>query len=101
VPGPIDDLRAVVGSAAAAPEPMRAYLDKVHTRAYAITDADVEALKAAGLTEDEIFEQTVAVAIAEGLHRLDVAERVLSRRLDGGSQGAEAPALPAPERVTG
>ena len=25
-------------------------------------------------------------------------ERVLSRRLDGGSQGAEAPAWPAPER---
>jgi alkylhydroperoxidase family enzyme len=77
VPGPIDDLRAVAGSAAHAPEPMRDYLDKVHARAYAITDGDVEALKAAGLTEDEIFEQTVAVAVAEGLRRLDVAERVI------------------------
>ena len=76
MPGPIDDLRAVVGSAAAAPEPMRDYLDKVRARAYAITDADVEALKAAGLTEDEIFEQTVVVAIGEGLRRLDIAERV-------------------------
>jgi hypothetical protein len=77
VPGPIDDLRAVAGSAPAAPASMRDYLDKVHTRAYAITDADVDALKAAGLTEDEIFEQTVVVALTEGLRRLDIAERVI------------------------
>jgi alkylhydroperoxidase family enzyme len=77
VPSPIDDLRAVADSAAHAPEPMRDYLDKVHTRAYAITDGDVEALKAAGLTEDEIFERTVAVAVEEGVRRLDVAERLI------------------------
>jgi hypothetical protein len=77
VPGSIDELRAVVDSAAAAPESMRDYLAKVHTRAYTITDDDVEALKAAGLTEDEIFEQTVAVAIGEGLRRLDSAGRVI------------------------
>jgi alkylhydroperoxidase family enzyme len=56
---------------------MDAYLEKVHLHAYKVTDADVEALKAAGLSEDEIFEQTVAAAIAEGLHRLDAAERVI------------------------
>jgi alkylhydroperoxidase family enzyme len=77
VPGPIDDLRAVVGSAQPAPTSMRDYLDDVHTRAYAIADEDVDALKAAGLTEDEIFEQTVVVAITEGLRRLDIAERVI------------------------
>ena len=77
MPGPIDDLRAVAGSAPAAPEPMRDYLDKVHARAYTITEGDVEALKAAGLGEDEIFEQTVVVAIGEGLRRLDIAERLL------------------------
>jgi len=49
----------------------------VRTRAYAVTDGDVEALKAAGLSEDEIFEQTVAVAIAEGLRRLDAASAVI------------------------
>ena len=47
------------------------------TRAYTVTDADVEALKAAGLSEDEIFEQTVAAAIAEGLRRLDAAAAVI------------------------
>jgi alkylhydroperoxidase family enzyme len=56
---------------------MAAYLEKVRERAYAVTDADVEQLKAAGLTEDAIFEQTVAVAIAEGLRRLDRAADVI------------------------
>ena len=45
--------------------------------AYSVTDADVEALTAAGLSEDEIFEQTVAAAISQGLRRLDAAEAVI------------------------
>jgi alkylhydroperoxidase family enzyme len=53
------------------------YLEKVRLRAYEITDADVRALEDAGVTEDEIFEQTVAVAISEGLRRLDAAEKVI------------------------
>ena len=56
---------------------MAGYLAKVRERAYTVTDADVEALKAAGLSEDEIFEQTVAAAIGEGLRRLDAAEEVI------------------------
>jgi hypothetical protein len=73
VTGPLDELRTL---AAAAPEPagvLSPYLDKVRSRAYAVTDGDVEALKKAGLSEDEIFEATVAVAIGEGLRRLDAA----------------------------
>ena len=35
-------------------------------------------MKAAGLSEDEIFEQTVAAAIGEGLRRLDRANEVLA-----------------------
>ena len=59
------------------PRPWRAYLAKVRERAYAVTDADVEALKTAGFTEDEIFEQTVAAAIAQGLRRYDTAMDVI------------------------
>ena len=77
MPGPIDDLRAVAASTPAAPTSMGDYLAKVHTRAYTITDAELQGLKAAGLSEDEIFEQTVAVAIREGLRRLDIAEQVI------------------------
>ena len=57
---------------------MESYLRKVHERAHTITDADVDALRAAGCSEDEIFEQTVAAAVAEGLRRLDRAEEVLA-----------------------
>ncbi|HEX7626669.1 MAG TPA: hypothetical protein VF379_06395 [Gaiellaceae bacterium] len=74
---PLDDLRAVVASMPQAPEAMNAYLGKVSEHAYKVTDADVEALKAAGLTEDAIFEQTVATAIEQGLRRLDKAMDVI------------------------
>lgn len=74
---PISELRAVVASSAPAPSEMAAYLEKVRDRAYAVGDRDVEALKEAGFSEDEIFEQTVAVAIAEGLRRLDRAAEAI------------------------
>jgi alkylhydroperoxidase family enzyme len=74
---PLQQLRDNVAATPAAPEAIAAYLAKVRERAYTITDADVEALKEAGLTEDEIFEQTVGAAIGEGLHRLDKALAVI------------------------
>lgn len=74
---PIDKLRATVAAVPPAPDAMAGYLRKVHERAYAVVDGDVETLKAAGLSEDEIFEQTVAAAIGEGLRRLDRANEVL------------------------
>lgn len=74
---PIQELRDVVETTGPAPAEMAAYLEKVRDRAYTIVDRDVEALKESGLSEDEIFEQTVAVAIAEGLRRLDRATEVI------------------------
>ena len=58
-------------------DPLEAYLAKVKDRAYSITDADVDAVKDAGVSEDEIFERTVAVAVQEGRRRIAAAERVL------------------------
>ena len=74
---PIDELRRVASSAAPTPAAMQPYLEKVRTGAFAVTDEDVDALKRAGVTEDEIFEATVAVAIGEGLRRLDAALEVI------------------------
>jgi hypothetical protein len=71
------ELRALAAARSAPPEPMAPYLEKVRERAVTVTDADVHALKNAGIGEDEIFEHTVAEAMAEGLRRLDAAERVL------------------------
>jgi alkylhydroperoxidase family enzyme len=56
---------------------LESYLAKVRDRAYTVTDADVQALKDAGLSEDEIFERTVEVAVAEGRRRQAAAERVI------------------------
>jgi alkylhydroperoxidase family enzyme len=73
----VDELRRLAAAAPSAPRTMDAYLAKVRERAYTVTDADVESLKAAGLSEDEIFEDTVAAAIGEGLRRLDRATEVI------------------------
>lgn len=74
---PIGELRSVVVASAAAPPQMAPYLKKVRDRAYTVVDRDIEALKEAGFSEDAIFEQTVAVAIGEGLRRFDAAARVI------------------------
>ena len=70
-----DDLIARLRESAqperAAPAQMARYLEKVRLHAYKVTDRDVEELKAAGFSEDEIFEHTVAAATAAGLDRLE------------------------------
>jgi alkylhydroperoxidase family enzyme len=73
----IDELRAVAAATPPAAPALEPYLEKVATRAYTVTDADIDALVAAGLSEDEIFEQTIAAAITQGLRRLDVATAVI------------------------
>ena len=60
-----------------APADFRAYLDKVRGEAHTVTDEDVEALKAAGHSEDEIFEQTVSAAVGAGLERVDAGLQAL------------------------
>jgi hypothetical protein len=74
---PLTELRDVVAETPPAPPEMGPYLEKVRDRAYAVVDRDVDALKEAGFSEDAIFVQTVAVAIAEGLRRLDRAHEVI------------------------
>jgi alkylhydroperoxidase family enzyme len=68
---PIENLRAIAAAVPPPPPSFEQYLDKVRSLAYTVTDGDVAALKAAGFSEDEIFEHTVAAAVAEGLRRLD------------------------------
>ncbi len=71
MPEPIEQLRAIVAAAPPEPPALAQYLERVRNRAYTVTDADVATLIAGGYSEDEIFQQTVTVAIAEGLRRLD------------------------------
>ena len=58
-------------------EALDAYREQVRHRAYAVTDADLERLRTAGHSEDEIFEATVAEAVRAGLERLDAGLRAV------------------------
>ena len=67
----IADLRTAAQPDRPAQPAFAAYLEKVRNAAYTVTDADVQALKDAGYSDDEIFEQTISAAVAAGLHRLE------------------------------
>lgn len=60
-----------------APPELAPYLENVRRNAYKVTDEDLQALKDAGYSEDVIFEQTVSVAVAVGLERLEAGLGVL------------------------
>ena len=84
-PGATDEsLRRTVESRAAAlggrstedsdttlPPALDAYINKLGRHAYKVTDADVDALKAAGFSEDAIFELTVSAALGAAAGRLE------------------------------
>ena len=64
-------LRAASRPERPGPPALATYLEKVRLHAYKVTDSDVQALKDAGFTEDQIFEHTVSTAVAAGLERLE------------------------------
>jgi alkylhydroperoxidase family enzyme len=73
----IEGLRLAARPDRPAPAAMEPYLEKVRRGAYRVTDGDVDELRAAGFSEDEIFEHTVSAAVSEGLVRLDAGLRTL------------------------
>ncbi|VAZ80843.1 hypothetical protein LAUMK4_05190 [Mycobacterium persicum] len=48
------------------PEPLQAYVDKLRRHAYRVQDSDMERLRGAGYSEDQIFEVTIAAALGAG-----------------------------------
>jgi alkylhydroperoxidase family enzyme len=73
----VDRLRQAARPDREAPPGFGLYLDTVRRHAYRVTDEDIQALRDAGYSEDAIFEQTVSVAVAAGLERLEAALEVL------------------------
>ena len=73
----VERLRQAAQPNREAPPELAPYLEKVRENAYKVTDEDIQALKDAGYSEDLIFEQTVSVAVAAGLTRLEAGLRVL------------------------
>ena len=54
-------------------EPLNTLIDKVTKQAYRVTDEDVAAAKASGLSEDQIFEIVVCAAIGQAARQHDTA----------------------------
>ena len=59
------------------PEGARALIDKVAKAAYKVIDEDITAAKAAGLTEDQLFELVVCAALGQSTRQLDAAMAAL------------------------
>ena len=70
--------RAVAfGPGTQVPEALRPYAQKVALHAYRVTDDDVDTLKRAGYSEDQIFEVTASAAVGAAVRRLERALLVL------------------------
>ena len=67
----VPELRAAAQPERATPPQLASYLEKVRLHAYKVSDHDVDELKEAGFSEDEIFEHTISAAVTAGLERLD------------------------------
>lgn len=52
-------------------EPLRTLIDKVALRPTRITDQDIAAVKASGLSEDEVFELVVCAAVGQATRQYE------------------------------
>ena len=78
-PGYLDqNVRRAAFAGGTVPATLATLVDKIRNHAYKVTDRDIADAKAAGWTETQLFELTVATAAGAGLHRRDVIDRLLS-----------------------
>ncbi|MEB3032902.1 carboxymuconolactone decarboxylase family protein [[Mycobacterium] nativiensis] len=64
-------------------EPMATLIDKVAHRSYRVTDGDIAAARAAGLSEDQIFEIVVCAAVGQATRQYSGAMEVLAGLTEG------------------
>jgi hypothetical protein len=69
--------RVAAAEGVGVPRQLESYVAAVHEESYRLTDADVGKLKSDGLTEDEIFEVTIAAALGRSLNGLETALRAM------------------------
>jgi hypothetical protein len=65
-------------------EPLRTLIDTVANHAYTVTDNDIAAVRASGLSEDQIFELAVCAAIGQATRQYDTALAALDAATEGG-----------------
>jgi alkylhydroperoxidase family enzyme len=59
------------------PEALREFVEKVCDRPWTVRDEDFTRLRAAGYSEDQLYELTLACALGAGLERFDAGLRAL------------------------
>lgn len=59
-------------------EPVRALVEKVALHAWRVTDEDIQAVRASGLSEDQIFEIAVCAAVGESNRQMGAALAALA-----------------------
>ena len=71
-------------------EPVRTLIDKVANGAYRITDSDVDAVRAAGKSEDEIFELVICGAVGQASRQYNNGLAALREAVTGKKGGSHA-----------
>lgn len=74
----------------ALPAELRRYVDTIERAPYEVSDEDLEALKRAGYSEDQLFEITVAAALGAGMRRLEAGLAPLAAATGGPAVDEEA-----------
>lgn len=64
------------------PSDIEKYIGKVALHAYKVLDREVDAIRAAGYSVDEVFEMTVAAAVSAGVTRMEIALAALEEESD-------------------
>ena len=72
------ELRRAAFDNAGLDDPIRTLIEKVADRSYAVTDDDIAAVRAVGLSEDQIFELIVCAAIGVADRQHDSAMAALA-----------------------
>jgi hypothetical protein len=65
-------------------EPLDALITKIADHAHRVTDDDIEAARAAGHSEDQIFELAVCAAVGHSMRQYDCAMNALDAALKEG-----------------
>ena len=60
------------------PEPISQFVEKVANHARSVTDADIEALRKTGLSEDQVYEIVVCAALGQATRQYQSALAALS-----------------------
>lgn len=60
-----------------APEGLAVFFEKVRHASYRVTDQDISSLRQSGLSEDAIFELTVAASLGIAYERLKAGRRAM------------------------